>query len=122
MSSAQAPSRSFLDSKWLALFVIIASIIPLLLPTTPPLTDLPGHIEVRTCTKSTYRLLIRKGDDPDAVYVHVAQAGAAWWLRGWLLGSEVQEEWLEAPRGREEAYFVPHPALHPMADLRSTAP
>ena len=44
MSSAQAPSRSFLDSKWLALFVIIASIIPLLLPTTPPLTDLPGHI------------------------------------------------------------------------------
>lgn len=83
------------------------------------LPDLPGHIEVRTCTRSTYRLIIRKTDDPDAVYVLVAQAGAAWWLRGWLRGSEVQEEWLAAPGGREEAYFVPHHALRPMEELRA---
>lgn len=44
MSSTQAPSRSWLDSKWLVLFVVVASIVPLLLPAVPPLTDLPGHI------------------------------------------------------------------------------
>lgn len=86
------------------------------------LPDLPGRIEVRTCTKSTYRLLIRKNDDPDAVYVLVAPVGAAWWVRGWILGSEVREEWLQAPGGREEAYFVPHPALHPMKELCPTGP
>jgi len=44
MFSSPAPSRSWLDSRLFALFVIVASIIPLLLPAVPPLTDLPGHI------------------------------------------------------------------------------
>lgn len=83
--------------------------------------DLPGGIEVRAATRSTYRLLIRKGDNLDARWVSVVRAGAAWWLRGWLWGHQVQEEWLEAPVGREEAYFVPHAALRPMDELRTAA-
>lgn len=44
MSSAFPSSRSWLDGRPFALFVIVASIVPLLLPAIPPLTDLPGHI------------------------------------------------------------------------------
>lgn len=84
--------------------------------------DLPGHIEVRTRSRSKYELIIRQNDDPEAVYVLVAQVGEAWWLRGWIQGHQVHPEWLQTHGGREEAYFVPHHALRDIHELRATPP
>lgn len=81
--------------------------------------DLPGGIEVRTRTRTYQELYVRNSDDWTSAFVLVSQAGAAWWLRGWIPGVEAaRQEWLREYGNREPAHFVPHAALYPMELLR----
>lgn len=41
---ARAMTRPWWATRWFALIVILASAVPLLWPSVPPLTDLPGHM------------------------------------------------------------------------------
>src|ERR1044071_8947151 len=42
--TSMAPKRPWWDQPWLALTLILASMVPLLYPSIPPLVDLLGHM------------------------------------------------------------------------------
>jgi hypothetical protein len=87
--------------------------------------DLPG-IQIRGRSKFWYELLIRQSDNLKYPYVLVTPPAnepvldvdkggpLQLELRGWLMGYEVKEEWLQPHGGREEAYFVPSHELKPI--------
>jgi hypothetical protein len=72
-----------------------------------------GQAEIRTRSKHSYELLIRKDDDPTKVYIHVTGRAPHFRVRGWLRGWDAQrEEWWQNHGGREYAWFVPCDVLN----------
>lgn len=80
--------------------------------------DVSG-IEVRTRSRHDYELLIRPNDHDDAAYVLVTGKVPDFRVHGWLSGREAKQhsEWLQRHGNRPGAYFVPHDALHGLAEL-----
>lgn len=79
--------------------------------------DLPG-LQVRTRSRPTYELIIRKDDSPDERFVLVTGRCPNYTIQGWIAGRDgMQEQWLAAHGGRAPAYFVPHSALRPISEL-----
>lgn len=77
-----------------------------------------GPIQVRTRSSHTYELLVRKDDADEDRFVLVTGRAPSYRVVGWLTGREAkQPEWLQTHGGREAAYFVPHNALHALAQL-----
>jgi len=72
-----------------------------------------GPVEIRTRSKHTYDLIVRKDDDPSKVFIHVTGRVPEFRIHGWLRGSGAQrEEWWRNHGGREWAWFAPATALH----------
>lgn len=79
--------------------------------------DVAG-VEVRTRPRHDYDLIIRDDDDEERVYVLVTGRGPEFRLRGWVKGLESRDlRWRKDHGGREDAWFVPQDALHPMDEL-----
>jgi hypothetical protein len=77
-------------------------------------SDLPGGWEVRWCGREDAHLIVRERDDPERRYLLVTGQLGVYELRGWILGREARrDEW----RRYEGVWFVPQPALRPVAQL-----
>jgi hypothetical protein len=77
-----------------------------------------GQIEVRTRSKHTYDLIVRKDDSDDSVFVLVTGGPADFLVHGWILGRDAKQRQFVANHGNHgAAYFVPSSALRPLADL-----
>lgn len=79
--------------------------------------DFP-RTEVKARSRPQYELIIRRDDELRHAYVLVVPFGsgpATFRLVGWSWGWEVRKEWLQTHGGREESWFVPQAALHPMS-------
>jgi len=71
-------------------------------------TDLRPMIEVKTGSKHSHRLLIRKHEDLDQVFIWVTGTAPTFQIHGWCLGRDVAiDEHLDSPSGRPEAWFIP---------------
>ena len=81
-----------------------------------------SRTEVRTRTCSYWDLIVRADDDPSRAYVLVVpfgSSGRSWRLAGWCWGASArQDAWLASHGGREQAWFVPQPALRHMDSYR----
>jgi hypothetical protein len=70
--------------------------------------DVPPDIQIKTRSKASYDLIVRRNDDPDYRYVLVTGTAPAYQLRGWIWGREArQDEFLAEHGGREAAWFIP---------------
>lgn len=77
-------------------------------------------VEVRTAYESSSRLIIRKGDLDDAVFVLLTGPMIEFEFVGWCYGREgKKEEWLDAPANRTPAWFVPRPGLRDFDSLKA---
>ncbi len=57
---------SWWEKRWFLALMVLATMVPLLLPETPPLVDLPGHMgryHVQRMTGHNYSCYIRKRSD-----------------------------------------------------------
>lgn len=77
--------------------------------------DLPGNIDVKTRSKTSYDLIVQKGESPDKRFVLVTIEDKITLIHGWCYGHEAMQEqyWADPARGRP-AYFVCKEALHSM--------
>lgn len=84
--------------------------------------DIAGGIEVRW--SGTGRLIIRNQDierHPNSRYVLVTGVGTTMRVWGWITPTEATKPvWLDAPKGRPPAYFVPTGSLHDLEQIRAT--
>jgi hypothetical protein len=81
--------------------------------------DLPGGIDVKTRSKTSYDLIVQKGADPKKKFVLVTIQDQKTLLHGWCYGHEATQEqfWADPARGRP-AYFVTKEHLRPMETLK----
>jgi hypothetical protein len=80
--------------------------------------DVMRDVEVRATDRADGCLIVRDNDDPGRRYVLAIVDGARVELRGWLRGSEAQQErYLRNPNGHRPAWFVPQSALRPACEM-----
>jgi hypothetical protein len=79
--------------------------------------DLP-NIDVKTRSKTSYDLIVQKGESPEKKYVLVTIQNKTTLIHGWIHGGEAMQEkfWADPAKGRP-AYFVPKEYLHPIDTL-----
>ena len=83
--------------------------------------DLPG-LQIRTRSRHDYDLIVRPGDDDQAVWVLVTGRCPEYRVRGWINGAEAKRaEWLRNYGGRPAAYFVPAEQLRGIEEIGATA-
>lgn len=83
--------------------------------------DLPG-LQIRTRSRHEYDLIVRPGDDDQAVWVLVTGRCPEYCVRGWIAGADAKRrEWLRDYGGRPAAYFVPVKQLRGVEELGATA-
>ena len=83
--------------------------------------DLPG-LQIRTRSRHDYDLIVRPGDDDQAVWVLVTGRCPEYRVHGWITGSEAKRaEWLRNYGGRPAAYFVPAWQLRGIEEIGATA-
>ena len=77
-------------------------------------------LQVRTRSNHDYELILRD-DDADALrFVLVTGHAPNFTIRGWIMARAGKNpEWLQTHGGRPPAFFVPHRALHEIAELRT---
>lgn len=79
--------------------------------------DVGNNVQVRHTKLENGRLIVRQGDPIDHVYILVVGKAPKFKLVGFISGHEaMQEEYLDAPSGRELAYFIPQGDLTPMEE------
>lgn len=72
------------------------------------LPDLPGKVEAKASPCHTHRMMAYLNDDFTKTFVFVTIQDKEIYLRGWLLGCEIEgSPWRADPTGRRPAYFVP---------------
>jgi hypothetical protein len=81
--------------------------------------DLPGGIDVKTRSKTSYDLIVQKNEAPEKKFVLVTIQDQKTLLHGWCYGHEAMQErfWADPARGRP-AYFVGKEHLRPMETLK----
>jgi hypothetical protein len=81
--------------------------------------DLPGGIDVKTRSKTSYDLIVQKNEDTEKRFVLVTIESQKTLLHGWCYGHEAMQErfWADPARGRP-AYFVGKEHLRPMEALK----
>ena len=82
-----------------------------------------GGLQVRVTAHATGRLLIRKGEGPDAApfFLLVGEKGE-YDIVGWAYAWKVKQDiFLDAPAGRTAAYFYPQNLLNPMTNKEWTS-
>lgn len=78
-----------------------------------------GALEVRTRSKDYYELIVREGDNSDAVFILVTGRAPTFNVVGWIKASDAkQKKFSKRHGGRPPAYFVPHDDLHPIETLK----
>ncbi len=78
-----------------------------------------GDLEVRTRSKSYYELIVREGDNSNAIFILVTGQAPVFNVVGWIKASDAkQPKWRKTHGGRPPAYFVPHDALNPIESLK----
>ena len=83
--------------------------------------DFCANIQVKTRSKHSYDLLVRKDDSPEDIFVLVTGQLPKYRIRGWMLGHEaMKEQFLEVYGGREPAFFPPREALRDIRTLVMT--
>jgi hypothetical protein len=83
------------------------------------LPDLPASLQVRHTELDNGSLIVRPGDADGERFLLVTGRAPVFHLRGWLHGYEAKQRYyLKSPNGKDDAYFVPQSALHPLGDLR----
>ena len=72
-----------------------------------------GAIQVRTRSRHSYDLIIRRGDCDDDVFVLVTGIAPRFVIRGWIGAREAKShpEWIQTHGEGEAAWFVPQAAL-----------
>jgi hypothetical protein len=80
--------------------------------------DLPGGIDVKTRSKTSYDLIVQRQSDPNKKFVLVTIEKGTTLIHGWCWGREAMDEkfWADPARGRP-AYFIPKEHLHPMESI-----
>jgi hypothetical protein len=81
--------------------------------------DLPGGIDVKTRSKTSYDLIVQKNENARKKFVLVTIECQKTFLHGWCYGHEAMQErfWADPARGRP-AYFVGKEHLRPMETLK----
>ena len=75
-------------------------------------------LQVRTRSKSHYRLIIHKEDSDSDIFVSVYASEGVGVVRGWITGAEAKKtDYWEDPAGGRPAFFVPNEALRPMGEF-----
>ena len=75
--------------------------------------DVGDNIQVKTRSRHSYDLIVRKDDDPDHVFFLVTGLAPDYRVHGWIVGRDaMQNKWLQTYGGRPPAWFVPQDALH----------
>lgn len=83
--------------------------------------DLLDWIDVKARSNPRWDLIVRDDDRDDFAFVLATGAldDLEWLVWGWATGAEARRpEWRKDHGGREPAFFVPKPALRPLAALR----
>jgi hypothetical protein len=81
--------------------------------------DIGERFQVRTRSCHDYELIVRKGDSDNECFVLVTGIAPEYRVHGWIGGADAKRgQWLKEHGGREAAYFVPHNALRPIAELQ----
>lgn len=76
-----------------------------------------GRWEVRTRPRHDWDLIVRADDDERRSFVLITGVCPNYLVRGWILGRDAkQDQWKRAHGDREEAWFVPAGALHPICE------
>lgn len=72
-----------------------------------------GDMDVRTRSKSHYRLILHKEDPDDRVFWLMCGVNGKYDVVGWIRGRDgKQEQYWSDPAGGRPAYFVPQEHLH----------
>jgi len=80
-----------------------------------------GNLEIRTTSTKNNRLIVRNGDNDNAIFVLVVGRAPTYEVVGWMRGKDAkQEKYVSAPGGRPPAYFVPRSDLNPIESLRGS--
>ena len=81
--------------------------------------DLPGGIDVKTRSRSSYDLIVQRQSDPNKKFVLVTIENQKTLLHGWCYGEEAMQDrfWADPARGRP-AFFVPQSELRSMESLK----
>lgn len=75
-------------------------------------------LEIRTRSKPEYELIVRENDSDDSVFVLVTGKCPKYTLVGCIPGAQAKSpQWRKTHGGRPPAYFVPHSALLPVAEI-----
>lgn len=78
-----------------------------------------GDLEVRTRSKDYYELIVREGDNSNAIFILVTGQSPNYNVVGWIKASDAkQKRWRKTHGGRPPAYFVPHENLRPLEELK----
>ena len=78
-----------------------------------------GDIEVRHTELTDGSLIIRTGDDPEAVYVLVTGACPTFKIRGWIKAKDgMDRKYMKNPGNAGVAFFVPFDMLNKIEDLK----
>lgn len=79
--------------------------------------DIGEKISVRAITKRHYRMLVRPDDNDDECVVCVLIEPPMTYIIGWMWARDAkQEKWLDDPKKRGVAYWVPQSQLKPLED------
>lgn len=81
--------------------------------------DIGVRLQVRTRSKHTYDLIIRRSDSDDDLYLLVTGSCPEYVVHGFIRGrdAKLRDDWIARHGGREAAWFVPKAALHALDDL-----
>jgi len=75
-----------------------------------------GSVDVRSSPLHTNRLILHPDDPDDRRFYFVTGMYGKYQVHGWCRGEEGKrdEYWMEPPKARAAAFFVPKTALHPL--------
>lgn len=77
-----------------------------------------GRIQVRTSSKHSYDMIIRKYDSDSAAFALVTGKIPEYQVHGWIIAKDAKKpEYLKDYGNRPPAYFVPKHILRPLKDL-----
>jgi hypothetical protein len=80
-------------------------------------SDVRG-VQVRTVTKTSYRLIVHESDRGSTPVVLVVDHAPRFWIRGFLLARDAKHrEYLDDPNRERPSYFVPPDLLRPMQEF-----
>lgn len=75
-----------------------------------------GQTQIRTRSRHGYELIVHPDDADERVFVLLTGLAPTFRIRGWIWGWDAKRsEFWKDPAGGRPAFFVPHVALHPMA-------